>query len=178
MRGLFQLRDRWHRRFLEEVGVESPLEEMFLLALLLEGWERVPPDRAMVYRSNFGDLPRSAFLAPQRWCGAEMVPQVEEWLGSRHVRADFAFLTTTRTFVVELDGHEFHERTPAQAERDRSRDRAMGIHGWDVLRFTGREIHRDVFGCITEAMARLSLLLEEERVQLERVALERVVEDG
>jgi very-short-patch-repair endonuclease len=45
--------------------------------------------------------------------------------------------------VVECDGHEFHERTKEQAERDRFRDRWMLAHDILVLRFTGSEIWRD-----------------------------------
>lgn len=46
-------------------------------------------------------------------------------------------------FIIECDGHEFHERTPEQAERDKSRDRCMSRKGFKVVRYTGREIWRD-----------------------------------
>ena len=54
--------------------------------------------------------------------------------------------------VVECDGHEFHERTPEQAEHDRARDRAMTAAGYHVFRFTGREIRRDARRCAREVM--------------------------
>ena len=44
--------------------------------------------------------------------------------------------------VVEVDGHEFHERTKLQAARDRQRDRAMIAEGFRVVRFTGQEVYR------------------------------------
>lgn len=44
--------------------------------------------------------------------------------------------------AVELDGHEFHERTKEQvASRDR-RDRALQAAGWLVLHYSGSEFHR------------------------------------
>lgn len=49
--------------------------------------------------------------------------------------------------VVECDGHDFHERTKDQAERDRSRDRMFQEKGWGIFRFTGSEIWRDPMGC-------------------------------
>lgn len=52
--------------------------------------------------------------------------------------------------VVECDGHEFHEKTKEQAERDKSRDRALTTSGWRVLRFTGREIWRDPFVVVND----------------------------
>ena len=51
------------------------------------------------------------------------------------------------SIIIEADGHEFHERTPEQAERDRSRDRELTTAGATVFRFTGREIMRDPDGC-------------------------------
>ena len=44
--------------------------------------------------------------------------------------------------VVELDGHQWHEKTPAQAENDRIRERFIQDKGFVVVRFTGREILR------------------------------------
>jgi very-short-patch-repair endonuclease len=64
--------------------------------------------------------------------------------------ADLAFVALPERVVVECDGHEFHERTPAQAAHDRRRDRWMQANGWAVLRFTGSEIHRDPNGCADE----------------------------
>lgn len=49
--------------------------------------------------------------------------------------------------VVECDGHEFHDRTPQQAARDKSRDRDLQVAGYKVLRFTGSEIWKDAFAC-------------------------------
>ena len=54
--------------------------------------------------------------------------------------------------VVEVDRHEFHERTKFQAARDRQRDRAMIAEGFRVIRFTGQEIYRDVEGCAEEVV--------------------------
>jgi very-short-patch-repair endonuclease len=52
--------------------------------------------------------------------------------------------------VVECDGHDFHERTKAQASRDKKRDRDLQADGITVLRFTGADIWRDPFSCADE----------------------------
>ena len=57
--------------------------------------------------------------------------------------------------IVECDGHDYHERTKEQAEHDKSRDRFMQSAGHHVLRFTGREIHRNAAKCAREVMALL-----------------------
>ncbi len=51
-------------------------------------------------------------------------------------------------FVVECDGHEFHERTKEQAAADRSRDRALMLAGYKVVRFTGSELHNRLDECM------------------------------
>jgi len=53
-------------------------------------------------------------------------------------------------FVVECDGHEFHEKTKLQAARDKQRDRNMTAAGYHVLRFTGSEIWKDTMKCARE----------------------------
>lgn len=52
--------------------------------------------------------------------------------------------------VVECDGHDFHEKTKDQAQRDKSRDRDLAAKGYTVLRFTGSEIYRDSKKCAEE----------------------------
>lgn len=75
-----------------------------------------------------------------------------------HYRADFLLGAMSSPdakphwVVVECDGHEFHERTAEQAEHDRARDRAMTAAGYQVFRFTGREIQRDAGRCAAEVL--------------------------
>jgi len=53
--------------------------------------------------------------------------------------------------AVEVDGHEFHERTKEQAAKDRSRDLAMLAAGVLVARFTGAQVYADAEGCAERA---------------------------
>ncbi|PWC69130.1 hypothetical protein TSH7_01415 [Azospirillum sp. TSH7] len=66
-------------------------------------------------------------------------------------RADFLFTCIAqghvRRLAVECDGHDFHERTKQQAQRDRARDRFMVAEGITVIRFTGSELYRDPMSC-------------------------------
>ena len=80
-------------------------------------------------------------------------PQVQMW----QIRVDFLIIATDWTFepqnamlVVECDGHDFHERTKAQAARDRRRDRLLTAAGIPFMRFTGSEIYRDSMACMIE----------------------------
>jgi very-short-patch-repair endonuclease len=81
----------------------------------------------------------------------------QQWIVENY-RVDFLLVTPSgRRIVIECDGHDYHERTPVQAQRDRSRDRWFQMRGFMVLRFTGSEIHRNSAQCareISEALCR------------------------
>ncbi len=49
--------------------------------------------------------------------------------------------------VVEVDGHDFHDRTKEQARRDKTRDRTLQSCGYKVFRFAGSEVWKDAFAC-------------------------------
>jgi very-short-patch-repair endonuclease len=52
--------------------------------------------------------------------------------------------------VIEVDGHDFHERTKAQASHDKKRDRHFTKKGWQVLRYTGSDVWRSPSECARE----------------------------
>jgi very-short-patch-repair endonuclease len=54
--------------------------------------------------------------------------------------------------IIEIDGHQFHEKTKAQAEHDKKRDRFLVGRGFSILRFTGSEIYRDSDSCVKESI--------------------------
>lgn len=73
-------------------------------------------------------------------------------------RADFAVVplgwrsSEVLPLVVEVDGHDFHERTEEGAENAWKRDRWMTQNGATVFRFTGREVWRDPRACAIEVL--------------------------
>jgi very-short-patch-repair endonuclease/predicted transcriptional regulator of viral defense system len=56
---------------------------------------------------------------------------------------EFDFVWHCERLVVEVDGWETH-RTRKAFQDDRRRDQLLHLHGWDVLRFTDRDVRRDV----------------------------------
>ena len=75
-------------------------------------------------------------------------------------RADFGISTwvhednepTPFNVIIEVDGHAYHERTPEQAEYDKSRDRFMTATNANIFRFTGREVWRHAEACASEVL--------------------------
>lgn len=64
-------------------------------------------------------------------------------------RLDFAAIGTDK-IAIEIDGHNYHERTKEQAQHDKSRDRYLVECGWRVLRFTGSEVFKDAAACVRQ----------------------------
>ena len=63
---------------------------------------------------------------------------------------DFAIFCGNRKLDIECDGEEYHT-LPEALTKDRQRNNQLNSLGWNVLRFTGEEIHRtlqDCFGTI------------------------------
>lgn len=131
---------------------ESPVERYFLMTYV-ERWrpqlvlDPGNPENAFLMEDNG---PESDYVS--------MFPQMVLGGKRKRYRADFLCLCMTqqndqpkRSVVVELDGHDFHERTKEQAKRDRARDREMLRRGFYVLRFTGSEVYENAAGAVDEA---------------------------
>lgn len=139
-----------HDRRLLKAG--SPIEALFEQALdtlyTLEGSNIQEPyihpiiDKENFREETYGYL--ELFIAAQvrvlDW-PVDFLIAVQDFNGANH----FA--------VVECDGHDFHERTKEQAQRDRSRDRRLQDAGFRIFRFTGSELYRNPIGCAREVMA-------------------------
>jgi very-short-patch-repair endonuclease len=125
-----------------EAPGESPIEVAFLLAVA--GLCQVIGHEYLYIKTTARTL-SDAFLI------------VEPQKNIEGMRVDFLVTFEGHAIVVECDGHEFHERTKAQAERDRSRDRKLQRLGYTVFRFTGREIVRDPVACAHQVLEMLGL---------------------
>ncbi len=118
---------------------ESPIEQIFIVALLVVmDISRIPLKAYYNYgievkaQANFGDY-----------------------------RVDFALNSYVseikRTVVVELDGHEFHDRTEKQRRYEKERDRYLqssdDINA--VLHYTGKEITDSPFNIAADVLSHL-----------------------
>ena len=122
---------------------QSPIEATFAWAL------------AVIFEEIGGgqtqeNEPASLFDIEMEWLGnpAPFHTYVFSQVKIDRYRVDFLLAyriggeTQARFAVIECDGHDFHERTKAQAEHDKKRDRKLQELGFPVLRVTGSEIWR------------------------------------
>lgn len=151
--------ERWlaiQRDRMQCVGLascESPAEQLLFMGFLNAGASIVdgnllPDSVAVAQRFGIDDIPTLWF-----WHGrAVLLVQLGLALDDRNVRLDFAVVGDGKRVAVEVDGHDWHERTKEQAERDKSRDRLLQAAGWQVFRFTGSEVWRAPDRCAQEVL--------------------------
>ncbi|MDW7673939.1 MAG: DUF559 domain-containing protein [Bacillota bacterium] len=65
----------------------------------------------------------------------------------RGYRLDFAIFKNGIKLDVECDGKDFHS-SPAQKKHDRKRTQVLNRAGWNVIRFSGSQIYRNVHKCV------------------------------
>ena len=133
-----------------EAKCESPIETIMLLAL---------------YKAfRFESTAPFAFLGNDpdtKFANSYGLLQLYSQVQIADYRVDFLLKMPLEdggsvNFVIECDGHEFHERTKEQAARDRARDRKLQSLGYTVFRFTGSEIWRSSEKCAYEIMGAFS----------------------
>lgn len=122
----------------ENLLVSSPIEQMFLVALhalVRANYDEINPDpvsigeqillgRGIHVRSQFQvDQFRVDFLVERVWI--------------------FEGKNCSNGVIVELDGHEFHDKDKRQRSYEKARDRHLIRRGFKVLHFTGSDVASD-----------------------------------
>lgn len=128
------------KMILEEslIDCESPIEQLLSLAL-----EEL--NIKNIYKFNpFIDV-------------VEIEKQKEIQCENKKYRVDFFIPVIyknqeNKCFVIECDGHEFHQKTKEQVERDNTRMRNLQKEGYEVVRFSGTEIWHRPYKCANEVL--------------------------
>ena len=115
---------------------ESPIEQMMVLPLLeaSQDTKKLPYVRKVIFGSQV-----NISVSKQRLYRVDFLISVELIDNSIY------------PFIIECDGHDFHEKTKEQAAKDKKRDRELMALGYRVIRFTGSEIYDDPFMRVQEA---------------------------
>lgn len=93
----------------------------------------------------------------------EIFCQVPIDTDSGNYRVDFMFIANLPrdekiSLCVELDGHDFHERTKNQAQYDKQRDRSIQRAGHSIVHYTGSETWKDPHKIFIDVFDHLFLL--------------------
>ena len=89
-----------------------------------------------------------------QFCVDKPILNVKSQYKIKNYRADFfveLFSCNGNKYIIECDGHDFHEKTKEQAKYDKQRERIFVQNGYKVLRYSGSEIYKD-FESITQEL--------------------------
>jgi very-short-patch-repair endonuclease len=143
---------------------QSPIERLVLAKLLTVGWFAESQTEWTSAYETVNAVPNvkctgRILHAPHDPAFVVVQLPVMEYV------VDFAFFCCGERLVVELDGHDFHEKTRAQAAHDKRRDRRFVAAGWKVLRYTGSEVYADVDAVVNEVDEHLLQAVDRERLE-------------
>lgn len=131
-----------------DVGLESPIEDMFWVACHAQcaaHYQMVNPepyrDKDGINRAGIG-----IYIQPQFKVGKYRV----DFLISQVGVGPNDLLSPV---IVELDGHDFHDKNKQQRSYEKARDRFLVKSGYRILHFTGSDVAADPFKVSHEALA-------------------------
>lgn len=130
---------------IQETPIHSPIEAVFYA-----WWEAVDQLQA-----GHGDVLDGLRLSPQVSvslaggfrCRPDFIvhqADLETWSQAHDLGVQY------QDIAIELDGHDFHERTKEQVIERNQRDRALHDAGWRVFHFSGSELVKDPERCVRE----------------------------
>jgi very-short-patch-repair endonuclease len=120
--------------------IESPIEQLFFIAanaLAESENERLNPDP---YYNNKG----------VEILGPGLYMNYQHQIGKYRVEFVFAVRRGGKaeefpSVVVELDGHDFHDKNKQQRSYEKARDRHLVKAGYKVVHYTGSDVVKDPF---------------------------------
>ena len=134
--------DFW-RRWFANTSLESPLEVIFAI------WWRAldaAGEVSSTYVSYEAQVPVTAGPEKRNYrLDFVLTPGFDLLQRAKAVGVAYPKL------CVELDGHDFHERTKEQVAYRNQRDRDLQADGWTVLHYSGSEMHRAPAKCVADA---------------------------
>ncbi len=130
-----------------ELGMSSPIEHMFWVAckaICSANYITMNPEPYFDHKgaNRLGD---GISVQPQVKCGKYTV----DFLITQEVIGPYTHLSP---IVVELDGHQFHDKDKRQHSYEKERDRFLVRSGYRVLHFTGSDVVKDPFKVAHEAL--------------------------
>ena len=151
------LAEQWNQNIfceLLERGTESPIEDLFLIAVNAICQAAIVEVDPSPYELPDGsiDFGRGVFIMPQRCIGKY---RVDFCIQQNKLCPDEIYTPV----VVELDGHDFHDKDKRQRSYEKARDRFLVRSRYRVIHFTGSDVVADPFRVAHEALEMAGVLL-------------------
>jgi very-short-patch-repair endonuclease len=137
-----------------ERPIDSPIEQLFFIAahMLCEA-HHIEVDPEPLEISGRMRVGHGVHLHPQRKVGKYTVDFLVTRTWTAHnLKFGTPGTDCQRSVIVELDGHDFHDRDKHQRSYEKARDRFLQREGFRVLHFTGADVVADPYRVAHEAI--------------------------
>lgn len=95
-------------------------------------------------------MPEQSPIEKSFWETAKpLIPELEQETWIDNYRVDF--LIPSKKIIIELYGYQYHN-TKQKITKDAERERKLQKLGYQIIRFTGTEIYKDVKKCVNEVL--------------------------
>jgi very-short-patch-repair endonuclease len=115
--------------YLYDIGISSPIEEIFFMALHLQCAELDHEFTTDEIKERKG-FKFTLAVVPQKQIGKYRVDFLIQLAQGKEIRE----------LIVELDGHDFHEKNKHQRSYEKARDRFLIQSGYMVFHYTGSDV--------------------------------------
>jgi len=124
---------------------DSPIEKLFLIE-----WE-YQAEKEMYQPEGFPRL----YIYPQFQINNFIIDfaiiYITEDDNLKNHRSNFSEVKD-KILLVEIDSYLWHGAEPEQFAKEKERERCLQKEGYKLMRFSGREIYRDVKNCVKEVI--------------------------
>jgi very-short-patch-repair endonuclease len=131
-------------------SLESPIEDLFFIACAALAESVLQPLNIQLGVERTEE--RGAYIRPQTAIGPY---RVDFLLWQNGIAPEEIY----RPVIVELDGHDFHDKNKRQRSYEKARDRYLVRANYRVLHFTGGDVVSDPFKAAHEALGMLGVLV-------------------
>lgn len=136
---------------LDMLELKSPIEKIFYIALA-----------AYSEYYSFQYTVAKTSLEDSKSCQSSLIFISSQFEIGKY-KVDFLIETydvndVLKSVVVELDGHDFHDKDKHQRAYEKSRDRFITREGYKALHFTGSELVSDPFKAVLEVFNTLEIV--------------------
>lgn len=131
-------------------NLQSPIEDLFFIACSAMCESALEPLNTQLGEVMSKD--RGVYVRPQAAFGPYRVDFLM-W------QSGLAPEEVYSPVIIELDGHDFHDKDAKQRSYEKARDRYLVRAGHRVLHFTGSDIVRDPFKAAHETLSMLGVFV-------------------
>ena len=145
------IREEWEDNLYNtiEICCDSPIEKLFYIewAYQIEGQKENQPKSF----PNFYIMPQREIIIGNKKHRVDFLIYYvidDGWMGEKSPPEDHK----NQALIVELDSFLWHGSDPEQFTKEKKRERELQKEGWQIMRFSGREIVRDVEKCVEQVI--------------------------